>query len=169
MSKIMDNVKNSIGKFKNILSNKKFLLVMVLVVIFLAVAFYVYNNYVAPKINPDFVPNREFVTEGEIKEATLYFFKVDWCPYSKKALPIWNKIVKQFHGKKINNIHLTLRSIDGEKDEKSLENFENEYLAPSNKKIDGYPSIWMVKGDDVIEYDAKPTVESLKEFINSIL
>ncbi len=168
MSKIMNNVKNSMGKFKNILSNKKFLLIMVLVVIFLAVAFYVYNNYVAPKINPDFVPNREFVTD-EIKEATLYFFKVDWCPYSKKALPIWKKIAKEFHGKKINNIHLTLMSIDGEKDEKSLENFEKEYLAPSNKKIDGYPSIWMIKGDDVIEYDAKPTVESLKEFINSIL
>ena len=168
MSKIMNNVKNSVGKFKNILSNKKFLLIMVLVVIFLAVAFYVYNNYVAPKINPDFVPNREFVRD-EIKDATLYFFKVDWCPYSKKALPIWKKIVKEFNGKKINNIQLTLRSIDGEKDEKSLENFEKEYLTPSKKKIDGYPSIWMIKGDDVIEYDAKPTVESLKEFINSVL
>jgi len=164
----MNNVKNSVGKFKNILSNKKFLLIMVLVVIFLAVAFYVYNNYVAPKINPDFVPNREFVRD-EIKDATLYFFKVDWCPYSKKALPIWKKIVKEFNGKKINNIQLTLRSIDGEKDEKSLENFEKEYLTPSKKKIDGYPSIWMIKGDDVIEYDAKPTVESLKEFINSVL
>ena len=48
---------------------------MVLVVIFLAVAFYVYNTYIAPKINPDFVPNREFKSEGEIKEATLYFLK----------------------------------------------------------------------------------------------
>ena len=142
---------------------------MVLVVIFLAVAFYVYNTYIAPKINPDFVPNREFKSEGEIKEATLYFFKVDWCPYSKKALPIWNKIVKQFDGKEINNIKLNLKSIDGEKDEKLLESFESEYLAPSNKKIDGYPSIWMVKGDDVVEYDAKPSIESLKEFINSIL
>ena len=52
---------------------------------------------------------------------------------------------------------------------KTLESFESEYLAPSNKKIDGYPSIWMVKGDDVVEYDAKPSIESLKEFINSIL
>ena len=81
----------------------------------------------------------------------------------------WKKIVKEFQGKQINNTQLTLRSIDGEKDEKILENFEAEYLTPSNKKIDGYPSIWMIKGDDVIEYDAKPTVESLKEFINSIL
>ena len=169
MARFMNNVKNSMGKFKNILSNKKFLLIMVLVVIFLAIAFYVYNSYIAPKINPDFVPNREFESDNGKKEATLYFFKVDWCPYSKKALPIWNKIVKEFNGKQINNTQLSLRSVDGEKDEKILENFEAEYLTPSNKKIDGYPSIWMIKGDDVIEYDAKPTVESLKEFINSIL
>ena len=35
--------------------------------------------------------------------------------------------------------------------ETELENFENEYLVPNDKKIDGYPSIWMVKGDQVIK------------------
>ena len=139
---------------------------MVVVVIFLAVAFYVYNTYVAPRINPDFVPNREFDDDSDAKDATLYFFSVDWCPYSKKAKPIWRKIKKAFDGKQINNITLNLKEIDGEKQETDLENFENEYLTP-NQKIDGYPSIWMVKGSDVIEYDAKPNTKSLTEYIKA--
>ena len=36
-------------------------------------------------------------------------------------------------------------------------------------KVDGYPTIKLVKGNQVIEYDAKPTLENLKEFLNSTL
>ena len=68
---------------------------MVIVVIFLGVAFYVYNTYIAPRINPDFVPNREFDDDdGRPGIAELYLFAVDWCPYSKKAKPIWNTVKK---------------------------------------------------------------------------
>ena len=165
----MPSLTGTMDKVKGLLFNKKFLIIMVVVVIFLAVAFYVYNTYVAPRINPDFVPNREFDDDSDSKDATLYFFSVDWCPYSKKAKPIWKKIKKAFDGKQINNITLNLKEIDGEKQETELENFENEYLAPNDKKIDGYPSIWMVKGDQVIEYSAKPDVNSLTEFINAML
>ena len=90
----MPSLTGTMDKVKGLLFNKKFLIIMVVVVIFLAVAFYVYNTYVAPRINPDFVPNREFDDDGDTKEATLYFFSVDWCPYSKKAKPIWKKIKK---------------------------------------------------------------------------
>ena len=172
MSGVLNSIPSLTGtmdKVKGLLFNKKFLIIMVVVVIFLAVAFYVYNTYVAPRINPDFVPNREFDDDSDAKDATLYFFSVDWCPYSKKAKPIWRKIKKAFDGKQINNITLNLKEIDGEKQETDLENFENEYLVPNDKKIDGYPSIWMVKGDQVIEYYAKPDVNSLTEFINSML
>ena len=165
----MPSLTGTMDKVKGLLFNKKFLIIMVVVVIFLAVAFYVYNTYVAPRINPDFVPNREFDDDSDAKDATLYFFSVDWCPYSKKAKPIWKKIKKAFDGKQINNITLNLKEIDGEKQETELENFENEYLVPNDKKIDGYPSIWMVKGDQVIEYSAKPDVNSLTEFINAML
>ena len=88
---------------------------------------------------------------------------------SKKARPIWKKVKEEFDGKSINNITLNFVEVDGDKNEKKLEGFENEYLSPNNKKIDGYPSIWMVKGDQVIEFDTKPTISSLKEFINAML
>ena len=75
MSAVLNNITGTMDKVKGLLFNKKFLIIMVIVVIFLAVAFYVYNTYVAPKINPDFVPNREF-DDGDAKDATLYFFSV---------------------------------------------------------------------------------------------
>ena len=70
----MPNLTGTMDRVKGLLFNKKFLIIMVIVVIFLAVAFYVYNTYIAPRINPDFVPNREF-DDGDAKDATLYFFR----------------------------------------------------------------------------------------------
>lgn len=171
MSAIFNNLSSTdiTQKVKGLFS-KNFLIVMVIVVIFLGVAFYVYNTYVAPRINPDFVANREFDDDGSnVKTATLYFFSVDWCPFSKKAKPIWEKLKKKFDGKKINNITLQMREIDGEKNETALDDFENTYLAPTNKKIDGYPSIWMVKGSDVTEFDQKPDFDQLSEMIHAVM
>ena len=171
MSSILNKMPSLTGttdKIKGLLFNRNFLIIMVVVAIFLGVAFYVYNTYIAPRINPDFVPNREFTADGDNADvATLYFFGVDWCPYSKKAKPHWEKVKSKFDGKTENNVTINFVEIDGEKQEKELENFENEYLTPNQKKIDGYPSIWMVKGSDVIEYDAKPNTKSLTEYIKA--
>ena len=164
----MPSLTGTTDKIKGLLFNRNFLIIMVVVAIFLGVAFYVYNTYIAPRINPDFVPNREFTTDGDDSGlATLYFFGVDWCPYSKKAKPHWEKVKSKFNGRTENNVTINFVEIDGEKQEKELENFENEYLTPNQKKIDGYPSIWMVKGSDVIEYDAKPNAKSLTEYIKA--
>ena len=52
-------------------------------------ALYVYNYYISPKLDPSFVPNKEFVKEEEApKKADLYFFYTEWCPHSKKSKPI---------------------------------------------------------------------------------
>ena len=172
MSAILNNMPSMSGTINNVkgmLFNKKFLIIMIVVVIFLGVAFYVYNTYVAPRINPDFVPNREFDDGEGSDNAVIYFFTVDWCPYSKKAKPIWKKLKKQFDGKVINGVTLNFKEIDGEKQETELENFEREYLEPNGKNIDGYPSIWMVNGDRVTEYHTKPDINTLTEFINTTL
>ena len=166
----MLSVESGASTIKNMIFNKKFIIILFVVTIFLAIAFYVYNTYISPKIDPDYVPNREFTnTSGEDGElgADLYFFSAEWCPYSKKAKPIWDNLKKQFDNKSINNTKLRFVDIDGEKNEKEMENFENKYL--NGKKIDGFPSIYMIKNDQVIEYEAKPNLEILKNFIESVL
>ena len=163
----MDSVNNGMNAVKGMLFNKKFIIILVVIAIFIGVAFWVYTTYVAPSINPDYVPNREF-TEGEgSNTADLFMFSVDWCPYSKAAKPVWKKLTKKYNGQEVNGTLLQVKEIDGDKQAQELENFESKYL--NGKKIDGYPSIYMVKDDKVVEYEAKPKLDTLKEFINSVL
>jgi len=163
----MDSVNNGMNAVKGMLFNKKFIIILVVIAIFIGVAFWVYTTYVAPSINPDYVPNREF-TDGEgSNTADLFMFSVDWCPYSKAAKPVWKKLTEKYNGQEVNGTLLQVKEIDGDKQAQELENFESKYL--NGKKIDGYPSIYMVKDDKVVEYEAKPKLDTLKEFINSVL
>jgi len=147
--------------------NKKFFMIIILIAAFIALALYVYNTYVAPRLQPTFVPNREFVPEGDeaISSATIYFFSADWCPYSKKAKPIWNKVRTKYEGQKINGIILNFKEVDGDKQEADVSAFEEKYKV----KIEGYPTIYLVKGDQVVTYDAKVTAANLSEFITTAL
>ena len=43
--------------------------------------------------------------------------------------------------------------------------FENQY----KKKIDGFPTIMIVKDDQVVDYEAEVNSDNLNEFINSVL
>ena len=67
----------------------------------------------------------------------------------------------------INGVTLSIKEIDGDKQSTELESFETKYL--DGKKVEGYPSIYMVKDDKVHEYDAKPNLDTLTEFIQSVL
>ncbi len=145
-------------------SNKKFLIILIVIALFIGLALYVYTTYVAPRLQPSFVPNREFVSEeAEVKTASLYFFFVDWCPYSKKATPIWDKVKEKYDQKAINGITMNFISVNGDTQEAEVSAFEKEY----NVKIDGFPTIYLVKGSRVIEYDAKPEAKTLTEFLNT--
>ena len=55
LNKMPSALTGSVDKVKSILFNKNFLIIMVVVAIFLGVAFYVYNTYIAPRINPEAV------------------------------------------------------------------------------------------------------------------
>lgn len=162
----MDSVNNGMSAVKGMLFNKKFIIILVVTAIFIGVAFWVYTTYVAPSIDPEYVPNREFTDETS-NNAELFMFSVDWCPYSKKAKPVWKKLTDKYNGKEVNGVSLSVKEIDGDKQAQELENFESKFL--NGKKIDGYPSIYMVKDDKVVEYEAKPKLDTLTEFIQSVL
>jgi len=173
----MPNFSETGQKIKSLFLNKKFLVIIFVISLFLGVALYVYNNYIAPRINPDFVPNREFDTgsgggaDTSGKVAEIYLFSVEWCNHSKLAKPEWDLVKKDLDGTKPVNSHYTINFIelDGDQNESEIDTFESEYLTPNGKKIDGYPSIWLVKGTDVYEFAAKPTKDSIKEFIETLV
>lgn len=146
-------------------SSKKFLIIIILISLFLGAAFYVYNNYIAPRLNPKFVSNREFTQQETINNTELYFMFAEWCPYSKKVMPIWNKLKEKYNRKKVNNYAVIFKELDGDKNEKEIDEFSKRF----NKKIDGYPTIILIKQNEVIEFDAEPTEENLTAFIEKTL
>jgi thiol-disulfide isomerase/thioredoxin len=149
-----------------LVANRKFTLILIISAILIAVALWVYTTYVAPKLQPSFVPNKEFIPQGtDVTTADLYFFCVDWCPHCKKAKPILEKIKKKYTENKINGVQVTFKFINGDKHEADIISFEKEH----NVKIEGFPTIYLVKGEEVIEYDADPTEDTMTEFLHTTL
>ena len=156
-----------------IVKSKKFVVIIILIAIFIGAAIFVYNKYVAPKLNPTFVENREF-TNKEIKnnDATIYFIYATWCPHSKKVIKHWEKLKKKYDYKIIKRpvnpdtqATLTFIEFDGDKQEEEIEEFSKSH----GKNIDGYPTIILVKNNEVIEFEAEPTMSNLNEFIKTTL
>ena len=95
---------------------------------------------------------------GEDK-AEIFFFYTLWCPYCKKSRPAWDEFKQQWEGKKYNGYELFFTEIDCDR----KEGIANQY------QVNDYPTIKLLKGHDVIEFDAKPSVASLNEFLSSCL
>ena len=142
----------------NLIYNKKFLIVVFVAALLTGIAFFIYNYYVAPRLNPSFVENKELVSaSNDITEVDIYYFFTEWCPYCKKARPIWDNLKEQYNEKLFNGKTLNFKEVDCEKNEQMADRFN----------IEGYPTIKLVKGNQVVDYDAKPDAESLKEFLQT--
>jgi len=142
---------------KEIFTNKRFWVIIALSIVFIMIALYTYRTYIAP--NSNYVANKEFANKGEednIESADLYFFYTDWCPHCKTAKPVWNDLQEDIGTKKVNGKTIHFIAVDCEKDPETAEKY----------KVEGYPTIKLVVGNQVIEYDAKPEFETLKQFLN---
>ena len=148
----------------DLLTSSRFWMILIVAIFFLIVAIYLYNKYVTPMVDNKYVANNEFQqksddSDSDLQNVELYIFTVNWCPHSKKAIPIWEQLKAEYSNKTFNNYNINFIQVDGE---------ENPSLA-DKYKVEGYPTIKMVKGNQVIEYDAKPSLEHLTEFLNSTL
>lgn len=159
----------NLSTLKTLSTSRNFWYIIIALAVFIGIAIYVYSNYIAPTIQPAYVPNNEFVKE-KTSQAQIYLFYVDWCPHSKVAKQEWNKIKEKFDKKVVNGTVLDFIEINGEEDDGQIMNaFEAKHQLTGDKKIDGYPTIILVKDEQVIEFDAKPNEKSLTEFINTAI
>ena len=90
-------------------------------------------------------------------------FYVDWCPHCKTAKPEWESLKSEYEGKQINGYTVTFTEYNC-----TAETSENEELM-NKYKIEGYPTIKLLKGGQVIEYDAKPTKVTMEQFLHTVL
>tara|TARA_Y100000389_G_C17456324_1_gene518429 strand:+ start:2522 stop:2968 length:447 start_codon:yes stop_codon:yes gene_type:complete len=143
--------------FKDIFTNKRFWVITSLTIMFIIIAVYTYRTYIAP--HPSYVANKEFANKGDgeqIDSVDLYFFYTEWCPHCKTAKPVWNELQEDIGTKKVKGKKIHFIAVDCEKEPETAEKY----------KVEGYPTIKLVVGNQVIEYDAKPEFETLKQFLN---
>ena len=152
-----------LSKLTDILSSfggsRKILMILFLVAVFIGVALYIYSTYISPKINPAYIENRELVSDEPQKEAVLYFFYTTWCPHCKTAKPEWQKLKDEYENTPINNTRVIFREVDCDKEESVADQY----------KVEGYPTVKLVKDSQIIEYDAKPKYDTLVEFLHTTL
>ena len=128
-------------------------------VLFLLASVWVYYTYIKPKLNREFVPNKEFVKGQDTPAvATVFLFGTEWCPHCKTAQKPWTEIQEKVKagGGTVNGVRINFKKVDCDKDEK---------LA-SQYNVKGYPTIKYARGNQVIEYDAKPELSSLHQFLH---
>ena len=125
--------------------------------------FFLYKKYGHRiKILEKFTQSQEGL---EQKSAEIIMFYADWCPHCKTAMPEWDKIASTYQSTQINGHNVTFTKI----------NCADESLSASNakliseNKVEGYPTIKLFKGSEVFDFDAKPTNDSLLQFLQTVL
>lgn len=164
---IYSNTEKSVGFManfgKSIFANK-----MVFIgglILFSVIAVLIYYYYISPSIKPKYVANSEIAPKGSSgdKNADLLFFYADWCPHCKAAKPIWNDLKAEYENKTVNGYTITFTDINCSEETAEVEKLMNQY------NVEGYPTIKLLKDGQVIEYDAKPSKDTLVKFLNTTL
>ena len=144
-------------------SNKLVIIGCVLLFVTIAILFYFY--YIAPMMAAKYHPNREHVPQGNDSphKAELLFFYANWCPHCKAAKPIIDNLQAEYENKQINGYSVVFTQIDCSEETDEVTRLMNQY------KVEGYPTIKLLKDGQIIEYDAKPSKETLTQFLQTVL
>jgi thiol-disulfide isomerase/thioredoxin len=134
----------------------------ILLIITLVISYYVWNSYLSNKVNYDSNRENNDNNETPTKTAHLMLFYVDWCPHCKTAKPEWNALKEEYDGTNINGYVVVFEEYNCT-EESSQEELIEKY------KIEGYPTIKLIKDNQVIEYDAKPTKDTMAQFLTTVL
>lgn len=134
-------------------------------ILFIVIAVFVYYQYVKPALSPTYTTNSEkkHGENGNTNEAELMFFYTDWCPHCKTAKPDWAEVKAEYENKTINGYHIIFTEINCTTESAEVEQLMNKY------SIEGYPTIKLLKDGQIIEYDAKPSKDTIIQFLNTVL
>ena len=154
-----------------------FYLILVSIAIILIIIVYAYYTFIKPRVESHYVNNKEFVpdnTNNQSKEkhplAHVILFTASWCPYCKtmEDKGIFKTFKEQHQDKIIHNYRLDIQTIDCSDDQDpNIKSKLDQY------NVEGFPTIKLLKEGDppskAIDFDAKPTLDSLNQFIEEVL
>ncbi len=133
--------------------------IVIFLILFALLGWYGYNKFYA-NTKDDAIYSNVANANTRGKPAEVLFFYADWCPHCKKAKPSWFQFKEEYNGKMINGWTIDCREINC-----TDENDEKVNTLIAKYKIESYPTILMVVGDNRIDFDAKVTKDSLQQFV----
>jgi len=138
---------------------------VIFAVILIIIGYSIYVYYIKPSLKTNSMNTAEVYNEtsGNTNQAELILFYVDWCPHCKTAKPEWEKVKSQYNGKIINGYTVIFTEVNCTTETQQIQQMVDQY------KIEGYPTIKLIKGNQVVDFDAKPTQQSLTQFLNSVI
>jgi thiol-disulfide isomerase/thioredoxin len=138
---------------------------VIFAVILIIIGYSIYVYYIKPSLKTNSMNTAEVYNEtsGNTNQAELILFYVDWCPHCKTAKPEWEKVKSQYNGKIINGYTVIFTEVNCTTETPQIQQMVDQY------KIEGYPTIKLIKGNQVVDFDAKPTQQSLTQFLNSVI
>lgn len=155
---------------KTVMKYKIPIIITVVAFIALAIVLFLMRSYIY---------SRKMKMEGysNSKGVKLIMFHVDWCPYCKTAMPVFEKVSKNYDGVSVNGKVVNVISLDStdenttspDFDNKSVETILNQFTKNGGKfNVEGYPTIVLADGDNriVAEFNKSTTYENLEQFIN---
>jgi thiol-disulfide isomerase/thioredoxin len=159
-----NNYMNKLKKFTASISMRTIMIFLV-IFLFLGIGIYIYTKQVKSKFSTSYSANNEHTlsNNGQTGEAELLLFYADWCPHCKTAKPIWEEIKSEFESKTINGYSIVFTEVNCTTETPEVEKMMNTY------KVEGFPTIKLLKNGQVIEYDAKPSKATLQQFLNTAI
>jgi thiol-disulfide isomerase/thioredoxin len=139
------------------------------IIVLIYVANYIYNTYMPSSSSSTvYKANLEHMSTDEKnsmanKQAEIMLFYADWCPHCKAAKPEWESFKNEYEGKKVNGYTLVFTDYNC-----TTESPETD-AAVEKFGVEGFPTIKLIKDNQVIEYDAKPTKPIMVQFVNTVL
>ena len=155
-----------------------FYLILLSIAIILVIIVYAYYTFIKPKAEAQYVDNKEFIDSTKSKTndskknplAHIILFTASWCPYCKtmEDKGIFKEFKELHQNKIVHNYRLDIQTIDCTDDQDiNIKSKLDEY------NVDGFPSIKLLKEGDppskAIDFDAKPTLDSLSQFVQEVL
>ena len=149
-----------LSKIKNMATSMswKTVAIVVFIIILIIGAYSFYKQ----QLTPSFHSSRKEGFDSN-KEAEIMMFSTDWCPHCKASKPEWEQVKAEFNGKSINGYKVIFTDVNCTTETPETEKLMTQY------KVEGFPTVKLLKDGQIIEFDAKPTKDNLTNFLNTVL
>lgn len=158
------NIKKDIINYIKFITSKigprNFVIISISVLIFLIVS---YNIYKLIYSKEKFTSNSTDSDSLGKKHCEMLLFYTNQCGYCKKAKPEWAALKEKYKNKSVKGYNILFTEIDCSNSDENISKKMKKF------NIVGVPTIILIKGDQVINYESKPTTDLLSEFLETNL